>query len=179
MSRFSTFASVATFAAIVLGAPGGADATTARQTEVARRGTDVMPFSLAATTHVFTKTTAGGIQQVVAKHRDPKQVALIRKHLAEIAHRFSEGDFGAPERIHGKDMPGLASLRAAHPGELEIRYRDLPNGGEIAYSTHNPRLVSALHEWFDAQLSDHGHDAMAVHDPGMTHHHQADASATE
>ncbi|WP_221179057.1 hypothetical protein [Pseudomonas brassicacearum] len=38
-----------------------------RQAEVADHGKDVMPFSLAATTHIFTKTAEGGIQQVVAK----------------------------------------------------------------------------------------------------------------
>jgi hypothetical protein len=36
-----------------------------RQAEVAGHGKDVMPFSLAATTHIFTKTAEAGIQQVV------------------------------------------------------------------------------------------------------------------
>lgn len=152
---------------------------TVRQDEVAQRGAEVMPFSLAATTHIFTKTGDGGNQQVVTKHRDPKQVALIRKHLAVIARQFSAGDFGAPEQIHGEDMPGLAALRTAKPGELQIRYRDLPDGGEIVYRTDEPRFVAALHDWFDAQLSDHGHDAMAGHDPGMMHHHPMDTSTAE
>ena len=39
-----------------------------RQAEVAGRGKDVMPFSLAATTHVFTKTAEGGIQPVSYTH---------------------------------------------------------------------------------------------------------------
>lgn len=52
-----------------------------RQAEVAGRGKDVMPFSLAATTHVFSKTAEGGIQQVVAKTpEDATQVQLIRQH---------------------------------------------------------------------------------------------------
>lgn len=129
-----------------------------------------MPFSLAATTHIFTKTADGGIQQVVTKHRDPRQVALIREHMTTIARQFAAGDFEAPEHIHGHDMPGLAVLRTAQPGELKIHYRDLPDGAEIVYRSDEPRLVAALHEWFDAQLSDHGHDAMAGHAPGMTHH---------
>lgn len=147
---------------------------TPRQMDVSRRGADVMPFSLAATTHVFSKTADGGIQQVVTKTHDPKQVTLIREHLSAIAQRFSAGDFGAPGQIHGADMPGLAALRAAKPGELDIRYRDLPNGGEIAYRSKQGRLVAALHQWFDAQLSDHGHDATDKQDAGMTHHHSMD-----
>ncbi|WP_233810054.1 aspartate carbamoyltransferase [Paraburkholderia sp. HP33-1] len=152
---------------------------TQHQMDVAQHGAQVMPFSLTATTHIFTKTADGGIQQVVTKHHDPKQVSLIRGHLAGIARQFSAGDFAAPEQIHGNDMPGLAVLRKAQPGELKIRYGDLPNGGEIVYRSDEPRLVAALHDWFDAQLSDHGHDAMAGHDPGMMNHHSMDASSAQ
>lgn len=165
-------------ATAILSSPAVAD-DTARQMEVSRYGAEVMPFSLAATTHIFAKTADGGIQQVVTKHHDPKQVALIRGHLAGVAREFSAGDFEAPEQIHGNDMPGLAALRTAKPGELKIHYRDLPDGGEIVYRTQEPRLVAALHEWFDAQLSDHGHDAMAGHDSGTMHHHQKDTSTAE
>ncbi len=168
-------------AAVLLGTgvlPSSATADVlARRKEVAQRGAEVMPFSLSATTHFFTKTSDGGIQQVVTRYHDPKQTALIREHLSVIARQFSAGDFEAPEQIHGDAMPGLASLRAARPGELQIRYRDLPNGGEIAYHASDPRLVEALHEWFDAQLSDHGHDAMAGHEPGMMPPPTSDSSA--
>ncbi|MCO4862057.1 aspartate carbamoyltransferase [Cupriavidus sp. WGlv3] len=152
---------------------------TARQKDVRQHGAEVMPFALAATTHIFTKTADGGNQQVVTKHHDPKQVTLIRGHLSAIARQFAAGDFKAPEHIHGTDMPGLAALRAAQPGELKIHYRDLPDGGEIEYHADEPSLVAALHVWFDAQLSDHGHDAMAGHSPGMMRHRPADASTAE
>ena len=135
-----------------------------------------MPFSLAASTHVFTKTADGGIQQVVTKHRDAQQAALIRRHLTMIAGQFAAGDFAAPAQIHGDDMPGLAALRSAQPGELKVHYRDVPNGGEIVFKSSDPHLVAALHQWFDAQLSDHGHDAMAGHMSGMMDHHSMDAS---
>ena len=125
------------------------------------------------------KIDTAGIQQVVVKHPDPKQVALIRRHLAMMAQQFSAGDFKAPEAIHGNDMPGLAVLREARSGALKIEYRDLPEGGAIVYHSNDARLVAALHEWFDAQLSDHGRDAMAGHDPGMMHHHSADVSPAE
>lgn len=136
-----------------------------RQADVARRGVDVMPFSLPATTHIFTKTAAGGVQQVVARTAsDTAQVTLVRQHLREIREQFLKGDFSGPAHVHGQTMPGLAELQAAERGQIAIAYQDIPGGAELTYSTREPGLVAALHAWFDAQLSDHGHDAMAGHD---------------
>lgn len=142
-----------------------------RQAEVARRGADVMPFSLEATTHVFTKTAQGGKQRVVAKDpRNAQQVRLVRQHLREIEMQFRRGDFSGPAHIHGNDMPGLERLQIARPGAIAIAYRNVPGGAELAYRSADAQLVSALHAWFDAQLSDHGKDAMAGHE-----HHDHDA----
>ena len=135
-----------------------------RQADVARRGGDVMPFSLPATLHVFTKAADGGIQKVVArKSTDAAQVQLVRRHLREIRQQFLQGDFSGPAHIHGHDMPGLAVLKAARPGQIAITYREVAGGAELSYATAEPGLVQALHAWFDAQLSDHGSDAMAGH----------------
>jgi hypothetical protein len=135
-----------------------------RQAEVAQRGAEVMPFNLKATTHIFTKSRDGGSQRVVAKApSDEVQIRLIRTHLREIQAEFRRGDFSAPARIHVADMPGLSQLRAANPGQISIAYRDVYGGGELTYRSNNPKLVSSLHAWFDAQLSDHGADAMDGH----------------
>ncbi len=138
-----------------------------RQSEVANRGKDVMPFTLAATTHIFTKDAQGGIQRVVAKKSsDNAQVKLVRKHLQEIREQFLRGDFSGPSHIHGQDMPGLAALKAATPGQIDIAYKDIKGGAELRYKTTDATLVAALHQWFDAQLSDHGKDAMEGHTHG-------------
>lgn len=135
-----------------------------RQAEVARRGKDVMPFELAATTHIFTQDAEGGVQRVVAKRSsETAQVELVRQHLKDIREQFLRGDFSGPSHIHGTDMPGLAALQAARPGQIDISYREVPDGAELIYRTREPALVSALHQWFDAQVSDHGKDAMAGH----------------
>lgn len=135
-----------------------------RQAEVSQRGKDVMPFSLAATTHIFTKNAEGGVQQVVAqKSTDATQVKLVRQHLQEIRDQFLKGDFSGPSHIHGQDMPGLTDLKAAKPGQIAIAYRDVKGGAELTYKTSDATLVAALHQWFDAQLSDHGKDAMEGH----------------
>ena len=139
-------------------------ADAARQADVARRGAEVMPFDLVRTTHVFTKTARGGTQRVVAKDAaDTGQVRLVREHLHEIEDQFRRGDFSGPAKIHGESMPGLAELKAAPAGAVSIRYADVKGGAMLTYSTADRHLVQALHRWFDAQLDDHGHDAMAGH----------------
>lgn len=158
-------AAIAFLAALPLASPA-ADAQ--RQAEVAERGKDVMPFSLEATIHVFTKTSQGGVQRVVAKNAaDAGQTRFVRKHLQEIKEQFLEGDFSGPLHIHGKEMPGLSALASAKPGQVAIAYKEVAGGAELEYTTADPRMVAALHQWFDAQLSDHGSDAMAGHQ----HHH--------
>ena len=155
--------SLGVFAANACAAPAAADAS--RQAEVSKRGAEVMPFDLKATKHVFTKTPEGGVEQVVARNpHDAEQVRLIREHLRQVAAQFERGDFAAPEQIHGESMPGLAELEHAKRGEIRIRYRNLSNGGEIHFSSRKAALVSALHRWFDAQVSDHGPDAVAGHE---------------
>ena len=127
-----------------------------------------MPFSLNATTHIFTKAAEGGIQRVVAKNAaDREQTKLVREHLQEIKRQFLSGDFSGPSHIHGQGMPGLDELRSAEPGQIAIDYREVDGGAELAYRTTDPKKVAALHRWFDAQLSDHGADAMEGHQ----HHH--------
>jgi hypothetical protein len=141
-----------------------------RQAEVSGRGKDVMPFDLAATLHLFTKTKSGGVQKVVARRgSDREQVRLVREHLKDIQARFTQRDFSGPAHIHGHDMPGLAQLQAAAPGAVRIAYREVPAGAELVLTSADPALVAAIHKWFDAQVADHGRDAKAGH--GHGHHH--------
>jgi hypothetical protein len=118
-----------------------------------------MPFDLEQTMHVFQKLDDGGLQKVIVK--DPlnkKQIALIQAHLKQESEKFRRGDFSDPAKIHGEDMPGLAKLKAG-AGKIAIRYTALSDGAEIRYEAKDPKLVIAIHEWFAAQLSDHGHHA--------------------
>ena len=130
-----------------------------RQEGVAKRGSQVMPFDLEQTVHVFQKLDDGGLQKVVAK--DPsnkKQIALIQSHLKEESEKFRIGDFSDPAKIHGEDMPGLAQLKAG-AAKIDVRYSALPDGAQIRYQAKDPKLVTAIHQWFSAQLSDHGDHA--------------------
>ena len=85
---------------------------------------------------------------VATKPSDATQVRLVREHLHDIQTQFRKGDFSEPSHIHGMDMPGLAQLKAARPGQLSIAYQDVVGGGELTYRTADPKLVSALHTWF-------------------------------
>ena len=141
-----------------------------RLDEVVQRGSHVMPFNLEQTTHVFSKTAKGGVQQVIVK--DPanvEQIKLIREHLTKISHEFQQGDFSNPAKIHGDSMPGLDELRKAKPNQIDIVYKELPNGAEIDYSTDIPIFINAIHQWFDAQLSDHARHAVSGHSNHQMH----------
>jgi hypothetical protein len=130
-----------------------------RQDMIHGMGGQVMPFDLSKTLHIFEMTESGGIQQVVI--RDPvglDQVPMIQQHLWHEAMSFSSGDYSDPTSLHGAEMPGVKEL-AASAGRIWIDYQPLPNGAQIVFSTDNLRLITALHRWFGAQLSDHGADA--------------------
>ena len=139
-------------------------ATEARLDEVARIGRQVMPFNLEQTLHIFSKTKTGGVQQVISKDASNKhQINLTQDHLRKIAKDFKQGNFSDPEKIHGKDMPGLKALQRAKAGEILMQYRKLLNGAEIVYITDKEDLVDAIHQWFDAQLNDHARHATMHH----------------
>jgi hypothetical protein len=138
---------------------GKAEEHVSRQTMIHERGSLVMPFDLDKTVHVFETTKDGGIQQVRAKDpKDMEQIHLIQQHLTEEAGRFARGDFSDPGALHGQDMPGLQVLERAG-GALTVSYRELPDGGEIGYKTSDPEILKGIHQWFAAQLHDHGADA--------------------
>lgn len=142
------------FALSAVGAP------TARQQEVARKGAMVMPFNVHNSTHVFQKNIYGGIQQVLAKDPNDKDlVAAIREHLEAEAERFGRGDYSDPMKIHGKAMPGVQYLSHVKPGQIAITYRNVPAGAAVDYVGRDAATVDAIHKWFDAQLDDHGDNA--------------------
>lgn len=130
-----------------------------RAHEVHAIGATVMLFALERTTHVFEMTERGGVQDVVSKEpEDTATIRLIRRHLMHEAERFRQGDFGDPRSLHGEDMPGLHQLSAG-TDRLRVAYDTVPDGARITFSTEDPVLVTAVHRWFGAQLSDHAADA--------------------
>lgn len=131
------------------------------QERVHRMSSDVMPFDMSKSVHVFKMTKSGGIQRVLARDAsDAEQITLIRKHLKHEAKRFSRGDYSDPAKLHAAGMPGLEQLQA-RGSAVDVSYSEFPAGAQLIFETDDLGLVTAIHRWFGAQLSDHGADARA------------------
>jgi hypothetical protein len=144
--------------AVLMLVNGGVIAQTQQQ-HVHDMSHGVMPFDLAKTVHVFKMTESGGVERVVVKDKgDADQVLLIQQHLREEARRFQRGDYSDPAMLHGANMPGLKELQRGAK-EVIVSYSDLADGAEIAFTTADPHLLTSIHRWFGAQLSEHGPDA--------------------
>jgi hypothetical protein len=62
--------------------------------------------------------------------------------------------------LHGAAMPGLKELQSG-ASRIKVSFTLLPAGAEITFETADLHLLTALHRWFGAQLSEHGPDARA------------------
>jgi len=139
----------------------GVGAAQTQQEHVHAMAPGVMPFDVSKTVHIFRMTEAGGVERVVAK--DPRavdQVALIRQHLQHEAENFRRGDYSDPQMLHGAAMPGVKELKSG-AAKIKVAYTSLPDGAEITFETRDVHLLTAIHRWFGAQLSEHGADARA------------------
>lgn len=142
---------------LILGASTAVAET--QQERVHRMSHSVMPFDMSKTVHIFKMTESGGVQRVIARFPgETDQVALIQQHLKHEAERFQRGDYSDPASLHGADMPGLKELRAGASG-VKVSYAELSAGAEITFETTDLHLLTAIHRWFGAQLSEHGADA--------------------
>jgi hypothetical protein len=56
-------------------------------------------------------------------------------------------------------MPGLADLKSGAK-KIDVGYLALPDGAQLGYTVNDPKPVTAIHNWFTAQLSDHGNHAI-------------------
>jgi len=132
-----------------------------RQEHVHQMTHQVMPFDVSKSVHIFRMTESGGVQRVIVKEAGAaEQIALVQQHLQHEAERFRQGDYSDPAMLHGSDMPGLREIQAGAAG-IRVSYAALPAGGEISFETADLHLITALHRWFGAQLSEHGSDARA------------------
>ena len=132
-----------------------------KQEHVHQLAPGVMPFDVSKTVHIFKMTETGGVERVVAKDPDATdQIMLIQQHLRHEAASFQRGDYSDPAMLHGPTMPGLKELQSG-ASRLKVSLTLLPAGAEITFETTDLHLLTALHRWFGAQLSEHGPDAKA------------------
>ena len=157
--HFRNLSCLAQLVAIFVGLGSATAVAETRQEHVHQMAHRVMPFDISKTLHIFRMTETGGVLRVIA--RDPgatDQIALVRQHLQHEAERFQQGDYSDPAMLHGADMPGLKDLQAG-ASRIKVSYAALPTGAEITFETTDLHLLTALHRWFGAQLSEHGADA--------------------
>ena len=138
--------------------PAYSDGNT-RQEHVHQMAHSVMPFDISKTVHIFKMTESGGVQRVIAKDPDATdQVALIQQHLQHATRMFQQGNYSDPKKLHGAEMPGFKDLEAG-ASRIHVSYTAVPSGAEIRFETTDLHLITAVHRWFGAQLSEHGADA--------------------
>ena len=105
-----------------------------------------------AVTQTFIKTPSGGVERIVAiESGDAKQIGLIRTTLQRLADDFGSRNFSSAGNGQRTDLAGVATLVEAPPGALRAEYFELRGGGEIRLTSIDPRIVSAVHDWFDAE----------------------------
>lgn len=141
------------------GLPAMADDMSSHKADVEQKSMHVMPFSMDATKHVFAPTADGGSQAVLVINDDQKQLPLVRSHLRKEAAAFAAGNFADPASIHGSMMPGIETLETSK-GRLSVTYSDVTNGAKITFRATDKNIIAALHQWFAAQVNDHGSHAM-------------------
>ncbi len=121
----------------------------------------VMPLDMAMTMHRFKMTESGGVERVLVKDRGAAdQVNLLQQHVREEADRFQHGNYLDPATQHDAEMPGLKELQLGAQ-RVKVSYTALADGAEITFESTDPHLVSAIHRWFGAQLSERGANAKA------------------
>ncbi len=140
----------------VLGLPAVAqDSAFCHHTAVDERGDQVMGFDHEKTSHHFRLTSSGGAVEVSANEPDDTTSRdAIRTHLANIAKKFSEGDFEAPMLIHDRVAPGVPVMERKKD-RIRWTYESTGVGGRIVIATSDGEALSAIHDFLRFQIEDH------------------------
>jgi hypothetical protein len=156
--RAGAYSAVGLAVSLVAGVGTPTSAQT-QQEHVHQMSHGVMPFDLSKTVHIFKMTEQGGVESVVTRAAAASdEIGLIQQHLQREAQQFQKENYSDPARLHGADMPGLKDLEEG-ASRIKVSYTALPNGAEITFETTDLHLLTAVHRWFGAQLSEHGADA--------------------
>jgi hypothetical protein len=123
---------------------------------VQARGADArgMGVDQYTSAHEFDALADGGRIELQRAVDDSAGVAQIRRHLREIAAAFGAGDFRTPGFVHMQQVPGTAVM-AAKRAAISYAERDLPRGGEVRITTHDPEALAAVHAFIAFQRQEH------------------------
>jgi hypothetical protein len=111
--------------------------------------------------HVFEPLPDGGRIVLQRDEVDSAGTATIRAHLADIAGRFSAGDFRIPGFVHAQEVPGTREM-AARRAVIRYQADTLPRGGMVRITSSDSVAIAAIHEFLAFQRMDH---RAGVHHP--------------
>jgi len=124
-------------------------------TMVMKNGEKAMGFSQTATTHHFLMMKDGGAIQVEANDStDAANRDMIRKHLAEIAKQFKNGDFSTPFSVHSQVPNGVPDLQRLK-GKITYTYEEIANGARVRITSNDHDALAAIHAFLKFQIEDH------------------------
>jgi hypothetical protein len=122
---------------------------------VNEHGDHVMGFSHEKTTHHFELHYDGGAIDVRANDvNDTESRDQIRTHFHHISQMFADGNFSAPMLIHGKNVPGTATMTQLKD-KLHWDLRETPRGARLTVTADNKQALDAVHEFLRFQIADH------------------------
>ena len=122
---------------------------------VDEHGDRVMGFSHDKTTHHFELNYDGGLIDVRANDvKDTESRDQIRSHFRHIAQMFAAGNFNAPMLVHGRDVPGAATMTQLRD-ELHWELQETPRGARLKVTADNKASLDAVHEFLRFQIEDH------------------------
>ena len=125
------------------------------QTMVNEHGEHVMGFSHDKTTHHFELHYDGGLIDVrAADAQDIETRDQIRSHFHHIAQMFANGNFNAPMLVHGKEVPGTATMTQLKD-KLHWELQETPRGARLTVTADNKPALDAVHQFLRFQIEDH------------------------
>jgi hypothetical protein len=139
-------------------APSASDTSFAA---VQARGKRAMGVDQYTSTHRFDDLADGGRIVLQRDAADSAGARVIRAHLRDVAAAFARGDFATPGFVHGRDVPGTATM-AARRATIAYAVRDLPGGGEVRITTADRDALRAVHAFLAFQRQDHRADGQAA-----------------
>jgi hypothetical protein len=118
------------------------------------RGDQGMGFSHELTTHHFHLLADGGSIEIQSNEpTDSVSQEAIRRHLAMIAVKFSQGDFAIPMFIHDTVPPGVETMKRLK-SKITYEAENTEHGAQLRITTHDAEALTApqVSDWRNQSL---------------------------
>lgn len=120
-----------------------------------QRGERVMGVNQYTSTHRFDELPDGRRIELQRDGGGPAEIAQIRRHFAEIASSFADGNFTAPGAVHASEVRGTAVMAAKLP-LITYTIEILPRGAALRIASPDSEAVAAIHQFLQFQRREHG-----------------------